>query len=102
MIHVIATLGIAPGRREFVLEKFRQLTPLVLQEDGCLDYGPSVDVETGLSRQAPLRGDVITVVERWETTAALETHLQAPHMREFREAVGQDIQSTTLHILAPA
>ena len=101
MIHVIATLDIAAGRRDSVVKKFRELTPQVLAEDGCLDYSPSIDVETPIARQAPRREDSITVVERWESTAALEAHLTAPHMRQFREAVGQDIQATTLHILSP-
>ena len=99
MIHVIATLDIVADRRDAVLQSFQELTPQVLAEDGCIDYSPSIDVETAIARQAPPREDAITVVERWESIAALEAHLVAPHMQRFRETAGQDIRATTLQIL---
>ena len=102
MIHVIATLEIAPGRRDSVLEHFRRLVPEVEREVGCLAYGPAIDCDSGFTRQAPLRANTVTVVERWESLAHLEAHLQAPHMQAFRQAVGEAIVASTLHILEPA
>lgn len=64
MIHVIATIELAPGKREAFLTEFRKLVPLVHQEAGCLDYGPTIDVASGIAAQAPPRNDVVTVVEK--------------------------------------
>ncbi len=49
MIHVIATIELGPGRRESFLAEFRRLVPEVLAEDGCIESGPAVDVESGLA-----------------------------------------------------
>ena len=46
MIHVIATIETAPGRREAFLAAFQELVPDVRAEKGCLEYGPAVDLAT--------------------------------------------------------
>ena len=80
MIHVIATIELAEGKREAFLAEFHKIVPLVRAEAGCLAYGPTVDVAgTGLAAQGPPRDNVVTVVEQWESLDALRAHLQAPH-----------------------
>lgn len=101
MIHVHASIQIHPGRREEFLAEFHKLVPLVLAEDGCLDYGPTADVSTAIPAQPPVREDVIVVVEKWESLAALEAHLMAPHMMDFRERIGDAIANMDLHVLEP-
>ncbi|MBN1910833.1 MAG: antibiotic biosynthesis monooxygenase [Pirellulales bacterium] len=101
MIHVIATIELAEGRREDFLNEFAQLAPKVRAEEGCIDYGPTVDVETNIPAQGPARADVVTIVERWESLDALEAHLMAPHMLEYRKAVKDMVRGTTLQILEP-
>jgi len=102
MIHVIATIGLRPGRRDAFLAEFHRLVPLVLAEVGCLDYGPTVDVPTGLSAQGPAREDVVTVVEKWSTLDHLRRHLAAPHMEAYRAKVADFVVGTTLLVLEPA
>ena len=102
MIHVIATIELAPGQREAFLEEFRKIVPRVLSEAGCLEYGPTVDVETGISSQGPLRDDVVTIVEKWQDLPALQAHLTAPHMVEYRPKVRHLIVKSQLAILTPA
>src|SRR5438445_3056689 len=87
MIHVIATIEVAPGRREAVLAEFHKIVPLVRAEAGCLEYGPTVDVPSGLAAQVPPRDNVITVVEKWASLDALHAHTVAPHMTEYRPRV---------------
>jgi quinol monooxygenase YgiN len=101
MIHVIATITLQPGTRSTFLEHFHRLEPLVRAEDGCLEYGASVDVPSGLTAQQPLRPDVVIVVEKWSSLPALEAHLEAPHMTAYRVAVKEYIIDTTLQVLAP-
>ncbi len=102
MIHVIATIEIASGQREPFLAEFRRLVPLVRAEAGCLDYGPTVDVASGMTAQLPPRPDVVTVVERWESLGALHAHSQAPHMRDWRERVKDMVKRVQLQVLEPA
>ncbi|MBY0396740.1 MAG: antibiotic biosynthesis monooxygenase [Thermoleophilia bacterium] len=88
--------------REAFLDEFRRLVPLVLAEEGCLEYGPAVDEPTDISAQGPPRPDTVVVVEKWESVAHLKAHLAAPHMEAYRPRVRDLVKSTTLQILAPA
>ena len=102
MIHVIATVELIPGKREPFLAEIRRLVPQVRAEKGCLEYGPAVDVATNIPVQLPVRENVVTVVEKWEDLEALERHLVAPHMKEYRGRVKEFVAKTELRILAPA
>jgi quinol monooxygenase YgiN len=101
MIHVIATIRTAPGRREDVLNAFRGLIPKVLAEAGCIEYGTAVDLENAVDGQAAARSDVVTVVEKWEDPAALRAHLAAPHMVEFRAAAKDLLAGVEIRVLSP-
>jgi len=102
MIIVIARIEIAPGKRAAFLEEFHRLMPQVRAEAGCLEYGPAVDAETTLARQTKLGPHVVMIVEKWDTLAALEAHLVAPHMTPYRERVKDLVKSVQLHVLEPA
>jgi quinol monooxygenase YgiN len=102
MIHVIATIQTTPGQREAFLQAFRQLVPTVLAEAGCLEYGPAVDVQTPIAVQAPVRNDVVTVIEKWASIAALQDHLAAVHMQRYREQVKDLVVSVEICVLEPA
>jgi quinol monooxygenase YgiN len=102
MIHVIATIRTVPERRDEFLAAFRQLVPLVRAETGCIEYGPAVDLSTAIDRQLAVREDVVTVLEKWESVTALEDHLAASHMRQFREKVKDLVAGLELRILEPA
>ena len=102
MIHVIATIELVPGRRSDFLVEFHKNVPFVAAEDGCLEYGPAIDLPSGLTRQIPIRENVVTVVEKWESLAALQAHLVAPHMQTYRERVKDWVVATTLQVLEPA
>jgi len=102
MIHVIATIELVGGQRDSFLNIFRALVPKVRGEAGCLEYGPTVDVATGIAAQGPLRANVVTVVEKWTDLAALKAHLVAPHMEDYRPKVKHLVRSVTLQVLEPA
>jgi quinol monooxygenase YgiN len=102
MIHVIATIELADGQREAFLKEFRALVPKVQAEAGCLEYGPAVDVVSGIGAQEPPRPNFVTVVEKWSDLASVRAHLVAPHMQEYRPRVKHLVQSTMLQILEPA
>lgn len=102
MIHVIATIEVAAGKREAFLKEFQRLVPLVRAEVGCLEYGPTLDVSTGLSSQPPPRDNVVIIVEKWESLDALRFHLGALHMAEYRTRVKDLVLGVTLQVLQPA
>ncbi len=101
MIYVIATVDVVAGKREQFLEEFRRVVPEVLAEKGCLFYGPTVDAPSGLVRQIPLRDNVVTIVESWESLEDLQAHIVAPHMTGYRERVKGLVLATQLQVLAP-
>jgi quinol monooxygenase YgiN len=102
VIHVIATIELAAGQREAFLKEFHALVPLVHAEQGCLEYGPTVDADSGIAAQGGPRENVVTVVEKWSDLAALKAHLVAPHMEAYRPKVKHLVLSTKLQILEPA
>jgi quinol monooxygenase YgiN len=101
MLFVIATIRVKSGCRSDVLEHFSRIVPLVRQEEGCLLYAPSIDLETNINAQEDVDPDVITVVEQWESAEALEKHLMAPHMLEYRAAVSELVDHVALKIVEP-
>ncbi len=102
MIFVIATIGLKPGCRGIFLNAFHENMPLVKEEAGCLAYDPTVDLETGIGPQEPVREQVVTVVEKWESLDHLMDHLKAPHMTAYREKVKEMVEGVSLQILEPA
>jgi quinol monooxygenase YgiN len=101
MIHVIATIQTAPGRRDDFLAAFGELVPDVRAEKGCLEYGPAIDLATAVSSQ-PERNDVVTVLEKWESVEALLAHLKAPHMLRYRDRVKDIVTGIDIRVLEPA
>ncbi len=102
MIHVIATIELNSGKREAFLAEFHRLMPLVRAENGCIEYGPAVDVPAGLPLQDAVRPDAVVVIEKWADLPALHAHLQAPHMLDYRGRVKDFVRAVRLQILQPA
>lgn len=102
MISVLATIELSTGRRDDFLAEFRRIMPLVRQERGCIEYIPMIDLPTSIGAQIPARDDVVTIVEKWDSIEALQDHLMAPHMNEYRKAVKDLVVRTQLLVLEPA
>lgn len=101
MISVIATIRTKPGKLEEFVQAFQELVPKVLAEDGCIEYFPATDIDSGIDAQAPLRADCMTVLEKWESPAALAAHLAAPHMSDFRDRTAGLVEDLTIHVVEP-
>ena len=102
MIHVLAIITVKPGMRDAFLEAFRANVPNVLAEQGCIEYGPTVDEGSGHPAQTKLGPDTAVIVEKWETMAALQAHMKAPHMATYAAKVKDMLASRVIHILEPA
>jgi quinol monooxygenase YgiN len=101
MIHVIATIRTAAGRRDELIAAFRELIPVVRAEAGCVEYGAAIDLETPISAQAPIVEDAVTIVEKWDSVSALQAHLIAAHMLSHRERVKNIVTGVEIRILKP-
>lgn len=80
MICVIAALEVNPGCRDELLSMCQKVAPTVRAEKGCIEYVPMIDVACD---KTAVRPNVVTMVEKWESLAALNAHLATPHMKEF-------------------
>ena len=102
MIHVIATITVKPGKRDAFLAEFHRIVPMVRAEAGCLEYGPTVDEPANLPRQLPIRDNVVTVIEKWESLDALKAHAASPHMAAYGAKTRDMIANRVIHVLSPA
>jgi len=101
MIHVIAIITTKPGQRDTVLAHFRANVPAVLAENGCIEYGATVDAEGAPPIQAKFGPDTFVVVEKWADSAALAAHGAAPHMAAYAAKTREFVASRVIHVLAP-
>ncbi len=98
MIYVVATIELAEGTREPFLAAQRDLLPLVRAEAGCIAYAPSVEVPLADPAKARPRTDCIVMHEQWESLPALQAHLTAPHMAEFRTKVQSMVKNVNVEV----
>lgn len=101
MINVLASITVKAGARDEFVAAFKANVPAVLAEDGCIEYFPAVDVDSGLPPQVTDE-NVVTIIEKWETMEALHAHAKAPHMLAYREKVKDIVQGMTIKVLQAA
>lgn len=99
MIHVLAIITAKPGKRAELLDLFRTIIPTVRAEDGCIEYGPVVDIA---GADPAFGSDTFVVVEKWTTLAALKAHAAAPHMAEYGAKSGHLVAARAVHVLEDA
>ena len=100
MIHVVAVITTNPGQREAVLQAFRANVPAVHAEDGCIEYGATVDADAG-GFQAKFGADTFVVIEKWASLDALKAHAASPHMAAYAAKTRYMIATRTIHVLQP-
>lgn len=101
MISVIATITVKPGCREEFLRLFNANVPNVLAENGCVEYFPAVDVDSGIGIQSS-DGESVVVIEKWNSLDALHAHLAAPHMKQYKEDTKDMVTGLSLKVLQKA
>jgi quinol monooxygenase YgiN len=100
MIHVVAIITTNPGQRETVLQAFRANVPAVHAEDGCIEYGATVDADAG-GFQTKFGPDTFVVVEKWASLEALKAHAASPHMAAYAAKTKPMIANRVIHVLSP-
>jgi quinol monooxygenase YgiN len=101
MIHVVAVITAKPGQRETILKEARVNLGAVRAENGCIEYGPVVDIGDG-TFQTPLGPDTFMVIEKWTDIDALKAHAVAPHMKTFAARIKDLVAKRAIHVLTSA
>ena len=102
VVHVVAIITTKPGMRDEVLRAFHANIPNVHAEDGCIEYGPTIDTIGGGGIQTELGPDTFIVIEKWESLEHLKAHAAAPHMAEYAAKVKDLLFDRVIHVLSPA
>ena len=88
-IVVVVVAQAKPGRGEDALAAFQRLAVATHGEDGCRLFA---------LHRVPADPERIVLVERWASRAALDEHVAAPHVVEFRTS-GGDLWATPTQIM---
>ncbi|MBP0493863.1 putative quinol monooxygenase [Pararoseomonas indoligenes] len=102
MVHVVAVITAKPGQREALLALFRANMPAVLAEEGCIEYGPVVDLPDFGPAQAPLGPDTFMVIEKWSSPETLRAHGASAHMVAYGKASREMVAARAVHVLTGA
>lgn len=101
-VHVVAVIIAKPGKRAEVLAAFQANVPAVHAEEGCIEYGATVDVADAGPIQTRFGEETFVVVEKWESLDALKAHAAAPHMATYAAKVKDLLASRAVHVLEDA
>jgi quinol monooxygenase YgiN len=102
LVHVVAILTTRPGKREEVLAAFNENVPNVLAEEGCIEYGATIDAVDVGSIQTALGPDTFVAIEKWESLNHLKAHAETPHMAIFGKKVKDLMAGRVIHVLSPS
>lgn len=100
MITVIAEIHTHAGaeHRQAVLDAFQKIIPTVLAEDGCHGYEALVDHLPKIGMQTQDENCII-MLEKWQSTAHLEAHMQTEHMKQHFEATKDHVTDVKIRVL---
>ena len=102
MIHVVAIITTKPSKREEVLAAFNEIIATVMEEEGCIEYGPTIDATDAPNMQTRFGPNTFVVIEKWSSAQALDAHSKSPHMAAYGEKIKHLIDDRVIHILASA
>jgi quinol monooxygenase YgiN len=102
VVHVVAILTTRPGKREEVLAALNEKVPNVLAEEGCIEYGATIDALDAGSIQTALGPDIFVAIEKWESVNHLKAHAETPHMATFGKKVKDLMAGRVVHVLSPS
>ncbi|MGZ0189460.1 MAG: putative quinol monooxygenase [Alphaproteobacteria bacterium] len=100
-VHVLAIITTQPGKRSEVLDLFRANVPAVLEEDGCIEYGATVDcADAGFATK--FGDDTFVVVEKWASLKHLGAHAASAHMKAYGAKTKDMLADRVIHVVSDA
>lgn len=100
MVHVVAVITAKPGARAKILEAFKGNVPAVLAEEGCIEYGATIDASNVGPFQTKFGEDTFVVIEKWETVEHLMAHAVSDHMKTYAKNTKELIANRAVHVLS--
>ena len=102
MVHVIAVITTKAGMRDKVLDLFRANVPAVKEEDGCIEYGATVDADGVGGFQSRYGDDTFVVIEKWASLDHLKAHAVSDHMKEYGAKTKDMLADRVIHVMSSA
>ncbi|MCW9032940.1 MAG: antibiotic biosynthesis monooxygenase [Alphaproteobacteria bacterium] len=102
LVHVVAIITAEPGKRAEVLTAFNENVPNVRAEDGCIEYGATIDTADVGPFQTQFGLDIFVVIEKWQSLNHLKAHSASPHMASYAAKTKDLIADKVIHVLSPA
>jgi quinol monooxygenase YgiN len=102
IVHVIAVITAKPGKRKQVLDLFAANVPAVKEEDGCIEYGATVDADGVGGFQTRYGDDTFVVVEKWFSLDHLKAHVASGHMKEYGAKTKDMLANRVIHVMSSA
>ena len=102
IVHVIAVITAKPGMRKQVLDLFRANVPAVKEEDGCIEYGATVDADEVGGFQTRYGDDTFVVIEKWASLDHLKAHAISNHMKEYGANTKAMLVDRVIHVMSSA
>jgi quinol monooxygenase YgiN len=98
MISVIASVRVKADWLPQFIEIFKVNVLKVREEKGCIEYFPTIDIDSGLPVQK-IDKNVVTIIEKWQSVEALRAHLKTPHMLAYRDRVKDMVDDLSIKVL---
>ena len=102
MVHVIAVITAKSGMRGNVLELFNANVPAVKAEDGCIEYGATVDADGVGGFQTKFGEDSFVVIEKWASLDHLKAHAGSDHMKAYGAKTKDMLADRVIHVMSSA
>ena len=102
MVHVIAVITAKPGKRGDVLKLFNANVPAVKAEDGCIEYGATVDADGVGGFQTKFGDDSFVVIEKWQSLDHLKAHAASDHMKAYAAKTKDLLADRVIHVMSSA
>ena len=102
MVHVLAFITTKPGMRDEILAIFNANVPAVHAEEGCIEYGATIDAENVGDLQTRCGPDTFVVVEKWQSLDHLNAHAATDHMQAFGAKVRPNLVGRVVHVMSAA
>jgi len=102
MVHVVAVITAKPGLRAQVLEAFNANVPAVHAEDGCIEYGATIDSPDAGKWAAKQGDDTFVVIEKWESMDHLMAHAKSEHMAAYAAKTKDMLADRAVYVLTSA
>ncbi len=100
-VYLVVSIRVREGKIHEFLQGLSSSVTRIRREKGCIQYMPLVDLDIGPGPQIP-DGNVVTILEKWDTLESFRAHLSAPELAVQMEREKDIIEEMTIKVLREA